>query len=454
MNMMNNNNATMRSKQPASKAKWNCGLNNNQMMEYRSALSTFSDNSLSEIYNLMFNEKIEDVQTDRNREESITSTSTSTSTSNLNQTNHDTTDSNYSKLVALYNKCKDSSDTIAKIEATPEFTESLVHLQKGKRHGKMNNMYTTKQQPLSSTAMLALRSQLRRTNSSGSSGIQSERLGPNIKGKMINVGKNQPLVRKQSSGSSNSPSISNIYPSSSTNNANTSSNPSTLLNRQNPRNLGTAIPKSALNFLAALNAKKHPQSSKKNKKYSIRKKMSSANRDSSFESDDEGGSSSSSGVTDNEEVYEESMTTPLQENDVGSNNESNQNTSSNENRNSKRKRRKTTREHVSKNDDNDVVQNEIQNDEPEDRLRGRNDVIYDIGDEVAVYYSPEGKWYLATIQKVKFTKSTNKSKESSTKGKGSDDNDEKRVAFYTVEYDNGEVQDKIPPEDVIDKLDE
>lgn len=193
---------------------------------------------------------------------------------------------------------------------------------------------------------------------------------------------------------------------------------------------------------------------KKNKKYSIRKKMSSANRDSSFESDDEGGSSSSSGVTDNEEVYEESMTTPLQENDVGSNNESNQNTSSNENRNSKRKRRKTTREHVSKNDDNDVVQNEIQNDEPEDRLRGRNDVIYDIGDEVAVYYSPEGKWYLATIQKVKFTKSTNKSKESSTKGKGSDDNDEKRVAFYTVEYDNGEVQDKIPPEDVIDKLDE
>jgi hypothetical protein len=97
-----------------------------------------------------------------------------------------------------------------------------------------------------------------------------------------------------------------------------------------------------------------------------------------------------------------------------------------------------------------------------------------LGGEIAVYFEQDGKWYAASIQDVTLSNEIDRS----VKGKdrtsdrankanrrrdsekdinndsGKNDGDEVEVLSYTIEYDNGEIQTNLPPEDVMDKLED
>jgi hypothetical protein len=92
------------------------------------------------------------------------------------------------------------------------------------------------------------------------------------------------------------------------------------------------------------------------------------------------------------------------------------------------------------------------------------------GEEVAVYFEQDGKWYGASIQDITLSNEIDSSVEGKdctgdhaiqanrwtgsekdiNNGYGKNNGDEVKVLCYTIEYINDEVQMNVPPKDVID----
>ena len=497
---MNNIKETRMPKPPITKGN---GATGNKMTEYRAALSIFSDDMLTQVYNLMLNKKSKTDEGDDEKQ----------STPNF--------DNNTKQLISVYNKCKASAITISKIEATPGFSQSFSNVSSTNKrsHAMMKNNLLNLNNTKQSSSSSIPRPQIRRGNSAGMK--QGDRNTMN-KGPTLlrrNVSSNGTYVIGRISKSAPPP-----HPQLNKSNRNLSSS------GNNGRGEDEGIPESALNFLAALNAKKPqpPTSSHsssltasrenmKRTKNNSRGRTSKATKKSEDDdeetekslSDDEA-SSSSSGITENDdddddEEFESNTTTLLpstnmvqrrstrnrakvedrmkkqiqkvqkEEENFSSDDEIPSKMKMCKDSNNDRPKRRT-RSSKSSSDYNDSEVNrspkrprntksdENSKDKETKRLLGRTNVVYDIGDEVAVYVEKEEKWYQASIRDIEF-KIENESREHedetfdrprrrSTRSKASNEKTENhvKVKHYTIEYDNGEVQEFVSPENVMDNL--
>ncbi len=464
------------------------------MAEYRSALSVFSDETLTHVYNLMLGDDNDDVNTNGNNGSNSEILTKEQDSDEVNQTGNgdrdDTTknaNNNHEELVELYQKCKDSALKIAKMEASPGFLQSSIFAKNNnpsnRHHHNLNN-HMKINSSLNNHSFS--RTQSRRTTSSSGSGSGVGSLTGNKN--MCTHSSMIPSKRKGSfnintNGLKKQQNLSKVAPVSKDYNDNGHNN-------VNP-NQGN-IPASALSFLAALNAKKNstldisstpnlPKNSQILAKKG-RKRMSAAKNDSDedeHEYDEE-----------KEESEEDSF-----KNDSESNDE---NCSGRKNppRIQIRKEVKSKKRKNTNNDDHEDVLHEAQkkpkvdinkNDkdsqqtkkEEENRLRGRADVVYDVGDLVAVYFEKDDQWYEATIKEVSFkvqageelsSKNENcasqRARRAQKRQAGGKDNKEARnedhnekdsklrVDHYSIEYDDGEIEEYVSPENVMDRLDE
>ena len=99
---------------------------------------------------------------------------------------------------------------------------------------------------------------------------------------------------------------------------------------------------------------------------------------------------------------------------------------------------------------------------------------YEVGDEVAVYFERDDKWYEAVIRDIFYEEVPNSSS-SSRQSRGTERAEKRlneraksyprrksaasssgstvlKVSNYTIEYDNGEVQENVCPENVLDRM--
>ncbi len=491
----------------------------NEFLEHRSALSTFSDDTLTQVYNLMFNDGKDQSQ----MEERVAEGTLPQKPSDVadKHCRFSTSETDHLKLISLFHTCQASATTIAKLEAAPGFlqtiTDNLHNSNKIMRPQKMGGM------------MLAAKIQ--------PTTVQPER------GVILNLPKHKQLKRSNSNSTASSSNYTNVGNSSNAHKQQQHNSQHINLKRkmkqqsQQPQGSLTSapnspypqhhkqlqqenktkdensevIPKAALNFLAALNANrpKSPspmtlmntststermQHHKKDvtsdsvNQVSLKRKRSTHN----YKEDDD---SSSSGVTDNEEDNDDSDELTLS--DKGRNNSkfTRKKQKTNEHEHDKvvidelvqnnDKVRKTNdiplsptrrqskseslqRESSSSNSLSDEKSNNDQNYDKQQRLRGRLDVVYDVGDEVAVYFKPDNMWYQATIVAVKFcdtaASATERSGYSKRSGRRNHVNQNKdstnnkdgnlQVKYYDVEYDNGEIGHYVGPQDVMDKLDD
>lgn len=468
------------------------GGSTSQMMEYRSALTAFSDDTLTQVYNLMLND------------------------SNKCQDEEDSkTETNHSQMISLYNKCKVSAATIAKIEATPGFNQLVVNANKKRPH-LMKSISNAKAPPpvpplpttattttTTASSTLLPRSQSRRGPSSG---MQIERAA-SVKGMTMNAPIHKQL-RRSSTTSSTSSSFSSVsgctghkphthHVHSNHHHYNNHQSISSRKIKQQPQQrnstsppsspqkdrkhaVGESIPESALHFLEKLNAtnpstkelpkqKQRKDNSKKGVQSMPKRKriIQSYNEDDEISPSDEE-ESSSSGVTDNGEGKEEDDSSIDEVIECNTINEVKQ-TTDDKPFSQARTQISTKRQRISRSTEFQKDEKSVNNkkSKSKERLYGRLDVIYEVGNEIAVYFEPENKWYQARIKEVEFLnmttnpeerkdKTSERPKRSNTWSARRDmpaNDDELRVKFYTIEYDNGEVQENIPPEDVMDKLD-
>ena len=511
----------------------NGNSSSNKMIEYRSALSTFGDDTLTEIFDLMLNSNYNDdgkkKEDGKVRREEGDSTST-TSNSIYAETNH-------SKLVALYKKCKASAATIAKIEATPGFSQSIAQNANKNRLHKMNSMgmmNASKQAPPSHLPSPFLDPRSKSWTPNSNIGIGRQKI---------------PQMRRSNSHGTSSSFSSQSVAGRKMKQHNTHNALNSNSGMSSGKGKDNLIPESALNFLAALNAKKPPSAhtppkqqqpqqvqkndslkgeTEKGRKNSLKRKR----RDDDDDDDDGGGgssddndddfsiasdderSSSSSNVTDNgdDAPFDEKSKVDTatrsasstrtsnrsiapkksKKKKVSSGTSSNSSTEGNDNNNSsndkevdkKTKKLETNQSSRSNNKrpsrqakEQGNLKRQINSTRSEDddksgkdkkRMHGNLDIVYDIGEGVAVYFEKDDQWYQATIQDVEFwTESTSDEKKEKPSESGrarrssrrSTSNPERpatnagfKVKFYTIEYDNGEIQENVPPEDVIDKL--
>lgn len=517
-----NNNLPARS-MPVAMVKGGPG-SSNEFLEYRSALSMFSDDTLTQVYNLMFNDGKDQSQMEERVAEG---------TSLKKPLPQKTSAKDHSKLISLFHTCQASATAIAKLEATPGFlqtvTDNLHNSNKIIRPQKMGGM------------MLAAKIQ-------SSNPIQPER------GVILNLPKHKQLKRRNSNSTASSSNYSNVDNSTNPHKQQQQHaihhhyisqhiNLKRKMKQQSQQQQGSltsapnspypqhhkplqqenntkdenseVIPKAALNFLAALNAKrpKSPspmtvmntststermQHDKKDvtadsvNQVSLKRKRSTHN----YKEDDD---SSSSGVTDNEEDNDESDKSTLSDKGKNESKYTRKKQKSNEQEDKFERENDNIDDSVQINykvrktndigssptrlqSKSDSLQREssssdfssdekssvpYQNDDKQQRLRGRLDVVYDVGDEVAVYFKPDNIWYQATIKAVKFWDTagvaTERSGYSKPSGRRNHMNQNKdstntdgdvRVKYYDVEYDNGEIGKYVIPEDVMDKLDD
>mmetsp|Transcript_19763 Transcript_19763/g.24377 ORF Transcript_19763/g.24377 Transcript_19763/m.24377 type:complete len:461 (-) Transcript_19763:170-1552(-) len=455
-------------------------VNSNSMSDYQAALTVFTDATLTQVCHSLFGGYFE---TDLKKDDSDNNNKIS------------------SELIAVYNNCRTACITIEKLEATDP--------------GMLGSMSSSSKQ----------RTQMKRgANHQAEKGTAKEKLKYKIQ---------QPDLRRANSASSNnSSSISNSntvahYHHLSRHNSQTIGSTSRLLRQQqhqqqqkrtstpppqlsssdskiqtkvSSRNDKDGIPESALNFLAALNGNTTPsQNLKREENHNISKEIKLTNQ-------------SPTTYREVNAAHDDTLRTPMETKIL---HESNENEESlidppsqapeagtyhartlRVNRRNLRKRKND--EHVDEsasnasNDDcftmNENLKNEVKRKRitshrstrkgsKKKRLLGSPDVIYNVGDEVAVYYEADGKWYEGTITDVTLQKySCQRTKEEIKMSDGMnqyldkrvqeassgqcgekhgnmENGDELNVLCYSIEYDNGEIQDGVPPEDIVDRLD-